>query len=280
MHILDFLVNFPLQTTAIENGCVSFRSSGRAVKVSHVMLHGIGSASASWIGQLGAAQNLSSHRLLAWDAPGYGNSTPVLPDEPQALDYARSLWHWLDRCDVTTPVTLVGHSLGALMAAAAYGLAPQRVAGLILLAPAQGYGQAPAADREKKLQDRLATLNRLGPQGMAEQRSAAMLSEQASDHLRAMVRTNMAAIHPAGYTQASHMLANGQLLRDLASCQLDLPVVVASGAADTITPPSACQAVAAAAQTPWVSLGPVGHACPLEAIQNVNALMGLPDYPL
>jgi pimeloyl-ACP methyl ester carboxylesterase len=280
MSILDQLVNFPLQTTATERGQVSFRSSGNATKITHVLLHGIGSGSASWFGQLGAAHSLASHRLLAWDAPGYGQSTPLQPVEPRAHDYAKVMWDWLDRQHHAAPVTLVGHSLGALMAAAACCLAPDRVAGLVLLAPAQGYGQAPPSEREKKLQDRLATLNRLGPQGLAEQRSAAMLSEQAPARLQAMVRANMAAIHPEGYTQASRMLANGQLLRDLAACPVGIPIVVASGAADTITTPSACQAVAAAAHVSWINLGPAGHACPLEAVLQVNALLGLPEYPL
>lgn len=280
MQTLDILAKFPLQNAATEYGQISFRSSGSAEQITHVLLHGIGSASASWMAQLGAAQGHSSHRLLAWDAPGYGNSTSLSAAEPQALDYAKALWHWLDHCKLTTPVTLVGHSLGALMAAAAYRLAPQNVAGLILLSPASGYGQAPAVEREKKLQDRLALLNRLGPRGMAEQRSAAMLSEQAPAHLQALVRTNMAAIRPEGYTQAAHMLANGQLLNDLATLAPHLPVIVASGSADTITPPSACQAVAAAAHVPWVSLGPVGHACPLEAVPQINTLIGLPDFPL
>ena len=270
----------PLQTQALAQGHISYRCSGRATRTTHVLLHGIGSASASWAGQLGAAYEQLGHRLLAWDAPGYGNSTALPDAEPLASAYAQRLWQWLDAMGTHTPVVLVGHSLGALMAVSAYHLAPQRVAGMVLLAPAQGYGDAPALERDKKLQDRLALLQRLGPAGMAEQRSAAMLSGQAPLHLQAMVRTTMAQIHPEGYTQAARMLAGGRLLRELALCPPGLPITVASGSADTITPPAACQAVAAAAHTPWCDLGPVGHACPLEAAPPVNALLGLAPLSL
>jgi pimeloyl-ACP methyl ester carboxylesterase len=90
-----------------------------------------------------------------------------------------------------------------------------------------------------------------------------------------MVQAVMAQIQPSGYTHAARMLSGGDLLADLA--QLRCPVQVASGSADRITPPAGCQQVAAAAGVAWTDLGPVGHACPLQAGPAVNALLGLPD---
>jgi pimeloyl-ACP methyl ester carboxylesterase len=61
-------------------------------------------------------------RVLAWDAPGYGNSAPLAPMAmPGAADYAERLWAWLDALgpQAAAPLVLVGHSLGALMACAA-----------------------------------------------------------------------------------------------------------------------------------------------------------------
>ena len=57
--------------------------------------------------------------------------------------------------------------------------------------------------------------------------------------------------------------------------QLQCPLAVASGNADGITTPAACQAVALAGGVAWNDLGSVGHACPLEAPGPVNALLGL-----
>lgn len=277
----QLLQAFALQSASTPAGRVQFRHAGGlpVAQTTHVLLHGIGSASGSWVAQLHAASNQSNCSVLAWDAPGYGDSTPLEPRYPTAQDYAERLWMWLDALHVTTPITLVGHSLGALMAARATCIAPQRVSQLILLAPARGYGNAPAAERAQKLADRLANLANLGPAGMAHKRGAAMLSPTASAAHVQFIQSVMAQIHPHGYTQAAHMLSQGDLGADLA--QVRCRIVVASGSADTITPPSACQAVAAQAQVVWTDLGAVGHACPLEAAQTVTALLGLshPNTP-
>jgi pimeloyl-ACP methyl ester carboxylesterase len=277
----QLLQAFALQSASTPAGRVQFRHAGglSIAQATHVLLHGIGSASASWVAQLHAASRKTDCSVLAWDAPGYGDSTPLSPAHPIAQDYAERLWAWLDALHVTTPVTLVGHSLGALMAARATCMAPERVSQLILLAPARGYGNAPAAERAQKLSDRLASLAALGPAGMAHKRGAAMLSPSASAEHVQFIQSVMAQIHPHGYTQAAHMLSQGDLGADLA--QVRCPVVVASGNADSITPPSACQAVAAQAQVAWTDLGAVGHACPLEAANTVTALLGLshPNTP-
>lgn len=258
-------------------GAIGYRQAGTLASTRLVLLHGIGSGSASWAAQL-AAVKPDQPGLLAWDAPGYGDSDGLsLSDDawPDATPYATRLWAWLDALRLTQPLTLVGHSLGALMAARAAVLQPQRVAALVLLAPAQGHARLDAAQRERLLHDRLAALANLGPAGMAQQRAAAMLTPDAPTELVAMVQAVMAQIQPSGYTHAARMLSGGDLLADLA--QLRCPVKVASGSADRITPPAGCQQVAAAAGVAWTDLGPVGHACPLQAGPAVNALLGLPD---
>jgi len=241
-----------------------------------VLLHGIGSGSGSWVCQLAAFGD--AREVLAWDAPGYGASAPVPAARPQAQDYGARIWAWLDALGVGEPVTLVGHSLGAIMAAAAAGLQPARVARLVLLSPAGGYGKAAPAVREAKRQDRLHNLETLGPTGMAAKRGAAMVSAhtalddaEAARALLAYVQATMAQVIPAGYTQATHLLADSDLAGLLAAA--GAPLLVASGAADTITPPAGCEALARGAHAPYVSLGPVGHVCALEGHDAVNALL-------
>lgn len=267
------LQHFPTALALTPDVQVQYRQAGQAPRVTHVLLHGIGSGSGSWVRQLQAAALRPDRRVLAWDAPGYGRSAPLPVQHPQAADYARRLWLWLDALEQDQPITLVGHSLGALMAAAATLQQPQRVAQLVLLAPARGYGDATEADREAKLASRLATLHQLGPAGMADARAAAMLSPDADSEMVDLVRETMAQIDPAGYTQASRMLSTGRLDADLA--HVSVPLVVASGSADTITPPAACADVAHRKELPWTDLGPVGHVCALEAAARVNALLDL-----
>ena len=269
--MVERLQSFAPQVIATSLGHVGYRQSG-AQHITHVLLHGIGSASGSWLMQLEAAQG-SVSGLLAWDAPGYGASSPVESAHPQAGEYADKLWAWLDALHVTRPVTLVGHSLGALMAARAAVQRPGQVARLVLLAPAQGYAQASAQDRDKKLNDRLTQLAQLGPEEMGQQRGAGMVSPNASPALVAYAQRMMSRILVPGYTQAAHLLAGGDLLADLT--RLTCPITVASGQLDSATPMAACQAVAKAANTPWLDLGAVGHACALEAAPQVNAILNL-----
>jgi pimeloyl-ACP methyl ester carboxylesterase len=270
----DALSGVVRSTVDIVHGKVQFRSAGMAPKVTHVLLHGIGSASASWAFQLGAAVGRSDIRVLAWDAPGYGRSTHLPMELPSAQEYAERLWSWLDALYVNQPVVMAGHSLGALMAASATRLRPHAVSRLVLLAPARGYGDAPLAERERVVQGRLRNLQQLGPHGMALARAAAMLSPGAAPALQKAVRETMAQIDPAGYAQAVHMLGQACLAQDLKT--VACPVWVASGEADTVTTPANCNAVAQDAAAKRISLGPVGHACPLEAAEAVNELLGLP----
>jgi DNA-binding IclR family transcriptional regulator/pimeloyl-ACP methyl ester carboxylesterase len=124
-------------------GQVSVRECGSARDgaLPLVCLHGIGSGSASW---LEAALLLSGRtRVIAWDAPGYGASTPLSMEAPRGGDYARRLHALLDAMGIRRCV-LVGHSLGALMAAPAVRQDAERFAALALISPARGYGAARA----------------------------------------------------------------------------------------------------------------------------------------
>ena len=270
------IARFAVRCVTLGSDCLGFRQSGNpALAPTHVLLHGIGSGSASWVRQLTQARFAKTLNLLAWDAPGYGSSSALPSNMPSAGHYSERLWQWLDQMGTNQPVVLVGHSLGCLIAAHAARTQPDRIRQLILLSPAQGYGRATPSERDKKLNDRLATLASLGPEGMAQKRGRAMLSPDASDEQVRFVQQVMAQAIPHGYSQAARLLAFGDLLGDLAHVRC--PLTVASGSADVITPPDGCQAVAANAQAPYVSLGAVGHVCALEAAGAVSALLGITD---
>ena len=252
---------------------IDYLQAGNAAQVTHVLLHGIGSNAGSWQYQLNAAKDNPNVRVLAWNAPGYLGSTHLVMDAPTSKDYAAAMWAWLDGLNVTSPVVLVGHSLGCLVAAAAAAMQPARVRELLLLSPARGYGAVSEAERQEKLESRLATMNKLGIAGMAKARSAALLAPDAPQALLDMASSLMAQLNERGYTQAATMLANGDIAVDLA--KITCPVRVAVGSLDTITPPAACAKVAQEAKTTLVDLGAVGHLCALEAPEVVNQLIGV-----
>jgi pimeloyl-ACP methyl ester carboxylesterase len=269
---------------------ISYRSSlqeadkGSAQRgVTHVLLHGIGSGSASWLHQLQFAntQCLSQEghpnlgEVLAWDAPGYALSTPLNNLAPTPQDYAQQFWAWLDALESQNvrinELTLVGHSLGCLMATAAQSMRPSRVKRLVLLAPAIGYAGATQEVRVSKRDERLKNLNLLGPKGMAEKRGHAMLHAPVSDELLDYVKFIMAQVIPQGYAQATHMLSNADLLKELE--RVDCALIVASGDQDVITPLASCQSVANKKNVAHQVFTGSGHACHLQSHEQVTQLI-------
>src|SRR3954454_6271674 len=78
---------------------------------------------------LGAA----GYRVAAPELPGYGLSTgeELLED---MLDFTLHGWDVINALGIDRP-TLVGHSMGGMMAAEMAAVAPERVAALVLVAP-------------------------------------------------------------------------------------------------------------------------------------------------
>ncbi len=258
----------PLARVQTALGRISYRRAGAGPK-NLVLLHGIGSQSASWVQQL---EGLSTaFRVFAWDAPGYGESDPIATEAPSAGEYAATLESFLTALEVTHPI-LVASSLGALMATSFAATCPGRVAGLVLLNPAGGYGLAEPAVREGRLASRLERLARLGPQGMAENLPGGMLSGAASRKAREIAMWSQARIDPQGYAQAARMLAHGTLVNDAA--RYPGPVRVVATSADTITPAQDCERIAGAFPRAVYQLldGP-GHLSYVESPGLVNALI-------
>ncbi|WP_017757824.1 alpha/beta fold hydrolase [Pseudacidovorax intermedius] len=264
---------FPAREVALtQGGVVAVREAGQGAQgLPLVCLHGIGSGSASWLGVADALDG--GARLIAWDAPGYGASTPVTRPAPCATDYAARLGGLLDTLGIERCV-LVGHSLGALMAGGAvHAGAPLagRIARLVLMSPARGYGAVGREVQAQKVRtERLATLDQLGIAGMASQRSGRLVSDNASERARQWVRWNMGRLHEAGYRQAVELLTGDDLLAYLPPA---MPVQVLCGSEDVVTTPLACGEVARACGVELALLPGAGHACYVEQPEPVARLL-------
>ena len=182
--------------------------------------------------------------MVAWDAPGYGDSTPVAPPRPTAADYAERLARFLDGLGLDR-IVLLGHSLGALVAGSFTAARPQRVERLVLANPALGHRTDPAAPLPPPAQGRLDDLAALGPAGFAAKRAPRLLSATATPAEIARARDTMAEIHPDGYRQAVAMLAQGDLRADAGAIAVPDPRAL-ERTEDSVTPPAGSRALAAA----------------------------------
>ena len=253
----DLERDFPQRLARHGEVASAWREAGAADAPALVLLHGIGSGAASW---LPLAQCLKGRaRPIAWDAPGYGESTPLAEAAPRAEAYMLRLRELLDALDVQRCV-LLGHSLGALTALALANAEPRRVARLLLLSPARGYGARPD-EGEAVRSRRLAALASEGIAGIAERRAPAMLGASPGAEALAWVRWNMARLKPHGYRQAVELLCGDNLLR---LGRPPVPVEVLCGSEDGITPPAACREIAEALAAPFQLIPGAGHASPIE----------------
>lgn len=240
---------------------VSYRETGKGRAL--VLLHGIGASSASWLFQL---EDLKGYRLIAWDAPGYGESDFLKKPQPAAADYAAALREFIDSL-LLKDVVLVASSLGGLMAGAYARLQPERVRAVMMISPASGRG-----GDEAFLRERLKQLDDLGPEGLAEQRSPTLLGPGAQPGALELVRWSQRRIRPQGYRQATHALAHGRLVEDARF--FAKPVLVVCGTEDTITPEAGCKAVAQAyPKGQYRALPGLGHVAHIEEPAELNRMI-------
>lgn len=236
-----------------------------------VLLHGIGSNAASFAALARAMP--AGVDVIAWDAPGYGDSRPLTAEMPTPRDYADALATFLDTINISR-IALLGHSLGALFAGNFAAHYPARVNALALISPALGYGVEPGGALPAGVQSRIDEINQLGPAAFAKKRAARLVGDpKARPEVVAAVEHAMSAVHPRGYIQAVHALGAGRLLADVQSIRI--PVMVAVGTLDQITPPAnAAQLHAALPRSAgFHQIANAGHALPQEEPRALAAVL-------
>lgn len=228
----------PLQHTG-DARRLAYREAGRGPAL--VLLHGIGSSSASWRSQLRALSD--RFHVIAWDAPGYGGSDPLPPEAPTPHDYAAALLELANALGLLR-FALLGHSWGALIAASFARHHAARLTALILANASPGYAAAAADIRRARVEGRIADMQELGPERLAEKRAAGLLSAAASAGAVEAVRAVMRQLRPEGYAQAARMLGLANILEDARF--ITTPTLVIGASNDTVTPEAGNRRIAEA----------------------------------
>jgi pimeloyl-ACP methyl ester carboxylesterase len=253
-------------------GSVAFlRRAGAVAVPTLVLLHGIGSNAASFTALAKAMP--AAINVIAWDAPGYGASAPLAADMPTPRAYADALAKFLDALQMPR-IVLAGHSLGALFAGSFAAHYPECVSALALISPALGYGIAPGGTLPAGVQSRIDEINELGPAAFAKKRAPRLVGDpNARPDVVAAVEQAMATVNPRGYVQAVHALGAGTLLSDAKSVLI--PVMVAVGTRDQITPPANAAELHAVLPRPsgFHQIANAGHALPQEEPAALAALL-------
>ncbi|MDA4885349.1 alpha/beta fold hydrolase [Streptomyces sp. MS2A] len=228
-------------------------------------LHGIGSSSAAFAPQTGALA-AAGHRVVVWDAPGYGRSAD--PDGDLTLD---------DYADTAAAVIraraadahVVGVSWGGVIALRLATRHPELVASLTVADSTPGSGTSP--EKAAAMRARVPELERLGPRAFAEERGPRLLSPDAPPELvRRVVDTMADSIRTPGYRQAAESMAATDLRGELAD--VTAPTLVLCGDQDRITGPDASQVLAGGLhRTAYVIVKDAGHLANQERPEHFNA---------
>ena len=244
----------------------AWRQCGDGPRIA-VLLHGLGGSRIAWRPQLPALA--ASHRVIAWDGPGYGLSAPAAgPTFDAYSDRAAEL---IRTVSPDAPVDLVGMSFGGMIAQYTTFRFPELVRSLTLLctSPAFGLdGTDPVAWRAA----RLAGLEEFGSPGAAAPAILAALAGPHAAHVvpeavRAMERVPMDGLLNALATITTHD-SRAILPR------ITVPTLVVVGADDDETPPSYAQAIVDLMPNARLAIiDDAGHLLNLEAPDQVNEVI-------
>jgi pimeloyl-ACP methyl ester carboxylesterase len=255
-----------LQTATIDGLTVSWREAGQGEPL--VLVHGIGGHSGCWRHQF--ASFARDHRVIAWDAPGYGGSDALPAARLTADGYAASLAALLRKLDVRRP-HLVGHSLGSIMIATACHRNQIDGRTMTLLQPVTGSGTLSDSEREPIRLARIADMERLGPEEFASQRGRTILSRSTTATVADEAIEVMKAVPKAGYLAAWEMMCHSDISSVL---ETKRPVMVVCGADDPVCPPKTARSIAdRIPASVYHCLDGVGHYASIEAPDRLERIL-------
>jgi pimeloyl-ACP methyl ester carboxylesterase len=264
----------------VVEGIEIVRREGTTNEAPVVLLHGIGSNAGSFeplMACLGPERT-----LIAWNCPGYGQSVPLAAEWPLPQSYSEQLARLFDRLNLHRAI-VIGHSLGAIIAARFAVMNPGRVAGVALISPAVGYRTLPGSPLPDGVRARVDDFVRLGAKQFAAARAPGLVHQpDRKPDVTAKVEAAMAAVQLPGYAQAVRMLASAWIDDD--ATVLQVPTVVICGANDRVTPPEQTKRVAAAVParvrigSDMILIEDAGHAVtqeqPREVARHLAGLIG------
>ena len=231
-----------------------------------LLLHGAISDARIWRRQLeGLAGELS---VAAWDAPGFGRSSPIAP--PFGMDdWVDVLAGFIEALDLP-PAHVLGHSFGGALALALYARRPEAVRSLILAGAYAGWkGSLDAADVRRRLA--MATRTAELP---ADETYAAWLPGFFTPDVPAAVVRELgdiaAAFHPAGLRLMAAAMADTDLRPVLPT--IAVPTLLLWGERDLRAPlPVAERMLAAIPRARLAVIPGAAHVSNLERPEAFNA---------
>jgi pimeloyl-ACP methyl ester carboxylesterase len=249
-------------------GLIEYRAAGDRGNPVMLMLHGLGSSSAGYRAQF-AGLSLDFH-VIAWNAPGFGDSSQIGRDDASIDDYADALEALLRALRIERLSALVGSSWGSIVALAFATRYPQLVGSLVLSAPNVAKGHLVGESRDAELGAWLRTADTRIPLSRASIADR-LLAPNTSSVVRQQVERLRDAMTTDGWRQAIRSVFT-VYTPDIIS-EVRCPITILSGTLDQVAPhrDHAEPLLAAAPRVTSHSFEDCGHMLKLEAPSRFNA---------
>ncbi|MBI2769009.1 MAG: alpha/beta fold hydrolase [Burkholderiales bacterium] len=234
-----------------------------------LMLHGIGGGHLSFAPQVETLAS-SGYRAVAWDMPGYGRSPPIEPYNFKGL--AQSCITLIEALKCGT-VTLVGHSMGGMVAQEVVARRPELVDKLVLCGTSPSFGKPDGDWQREFIAQRTAPLD--SGKTMAELAEVLVPQMVGPGSLPEGVKLAahcMAQVNPATYRRALEALVNFDRRTSLPA--IHVPTLLVAGEHDKNAPPAVMKKMAGAiAGSTYIEMRGIGHLQNLEAPEEFDGLL-------
>ena len=245
----------------------TFTTLGRGHTV--LMLHGIGGGHLACAPQVEALAS-QGYRAVAWDMPGYGRSPPIEPYTFKGL--AQSCITLIEALQ-GGPVTLLGHSMGGMVAQEVVARRPELVSRLILCGTSPSFGKPDGDWQREFITQRTAPLD--AGQTMADLAAVLVPQMIGPGSLPEGVKLAthcMSGVNAAAYRRALECIVTFDRRANLGN--IHVPTLLVAGEHDRNAPSAVMQKMAGAiAGSTFIEMKGIGHLQNLEAPDEFDALV-------
>ena len=251
----------------MSSGLPKFTTLGSGPTV--LMLHGIGGGHLAFAPQVETLAS-SGYRAVAWVMPGYGHSAPIEPYTFKGL--AESCIALIESLQCGG-VTLLGHSMGAMVAQEVVARRPDLVGKLVLAGTSASFGKPDGDWQRSFIAERTAPLD--AGQTMA-QLAALLVPEMTGpaalpEGLKLAIHC-MGLVNPSTYRRALEALVSFDRRANLANIRV--PTLLVAGQHDRNAPPAVMKKMAASIpRSTFIELPGIGHLQNLEAPEDFDSVV-------
>ena len=224
-----------------------------------VMLHGAPSDSRTWQWMVPALSR--DHTVIAWDAPGFGESSDI-DDTWRAPQFADALAAFTAALGLERP-HVVGHSFGTMVALSLFQRQPAVPASLVLIGGYAGWAGSLPPDEVARRLEMFVGIADLGDAFDPKSYPGLFSDLIPADREAALATMMRENIRRATIRAAGHIGAETDLRPVLPT--IDVPTLILHGDSDARSPLAIAQSLHAAISTSELMVLPkLGHACVIE----------------